>query len=175
MSRRFGRNQKRALRTELTIAQGNADKFQYAYELADGINKHQNHLVREQTDALQRIARVLGPNFYGLAPIKRRLDHLGNSFQLPKMRDPIEFLDNRELPEMVAYAVEQLQAVQAKVRRDQITGAVHILLETPDGRRTYAVSASAWAQMKRDRRYMAEVLVKEIGQAMAEYITREKA
>lgn len=181
MSKRFGRNQRRALSAQVAEL---ADKAAYETDRAeryiesDRMNRellsHNAAKVEELTQALRDIAEVLGPHFYGLPAVIHTIDQIypGYRYRLPKPLTLAEVmpLSSRDLCELVTHAVYELQAISATVRRDKIMGDVHVLLETPDGRKAYAVSQSAWHQLRRDPKRMRQEFLPMIADELARFI-----
>lgn len=173
MSKRFGRNQKRTLTAKMQDAQIEARRFEEAYAMSKALSEHQGRQLHALENSMGRVAGILGDRFYGLPPIKQRVDDLRQSMRIPKkQRSVLTFVPNEEFAEMLTFAVEELQSVTASVQLEAMRGMIHINLETPDGRKAYALSLSAWHQMKGDREYMAERFSRLIGSELAHFIAK---
>lgn len=175
MSKRFGRNQKRAMRQDIYNLQEKLGVKNEALNMCQGLAAHMRTEIREQQEALDRVARVLGKHFFGLPAVKDRMSYLPEPYRMAAEASITRAFGAREVPELVTYATEQLQYLRSETLRNPITGAVHIELETPDGRRTYALSYQAWQEMKKDKDYMARIIAREVSQSLAEFIARETA
>lgn len=176
MGKRFGRNQKRKLSKALADMTQYRDNFSYALTLEQGLVSEQRGIIRELNNSLRVVADCLGENFYGLPPIQRRVNEMypGQKYRMPKpiSRDQLGFLQGRELAQLVEYSVYQLDPIKPNMQMDKFTGSVHLMLETPDGRVQYAVSASAWEELKRDRRLLAQRFVPMVAEELANFISR---
>jgi hypothetical protein len=170
MSKRFGRNQKRALTAKMQQAQGEASRFEEAYTLNKALSDRQGRQLRSLEHSMDRVARILGDRFYGLPPISQRVQNLRDSMRIPKQRSVLPFMPNEDVAEMLVFAVEELQSISASVQLETMREMIHIYLETPDGRKAYALSRRAWHEMKGDREHMAEHFGRLIGNELAHFI-----
>lgn len=169
MSKRFGRNQRRALREEV-------NKYATAHEMDRALLGIQRQQIKTLTAAMRTVAGELGEHFFGLPPVQRAVDRVFDIYRLPKpiAAEALMFIEGAELCALVEHAVYNLSMVAASVDRDRITGSVHIMLETPDGKRFYAVSGSAWESLRRDKRRMAQQFLPMIADEMANFIARSE-
>jgi hypothetical protein len=167
MSKRFGRNQRRALREEV-------NKYVTAHEIDRALLGRQRQQIETLTAAMRTVAGELGERFFGLPPVRRAVDRVFDIYRLPKpiATETLMFIDGDELCSLVEHAVYNLSMVTASVERDRITGRVHIMLDTPDGKRFYAVSASAWESLRRDKNRMAQQFLPMVAAEMANFIAR---
>jgi hypothetical protein len=170
MSKRFGRNQKRALTAKMQHALGEASRFEDAYTLNKALSDRQGRQLRSLEYSMDRVASILGDRFYGLPPITQRVRDLRDSMRIPKQRSVLPFMPNEDVAEMLVYAVQELQSITASVQLENMREMIHIYLETPDGRKAYALSRSAWHQMKGDREHMAEHFSRVIGAELSHFI-----
>lgn len=90
MSKRFGRNQKRRLQRQLAEHQANADRYQAAYEMSDGLQRDTSKKLSDAMSALERvysdIAKHLNPNHPLLPDWLRpaiKVSHEADSVRLP--------------------------------------------------------------------------------------------
>lgn len=165
MSKRFGRNQKRALRAKV-------DQFAEAHEMDRALLSRQRQQIDTLNAAIKTVAIELGDHFFALPPVQRAVDRIFDTYRLPKQipAAALRFLEGEELCHLVEHAVYELSMVTASAARDKITGSVHIMLKTPDGRTGYAVSMSAWESIRRDKRRMAQQFLPMIADEMAHFI-----
>lgn len=167
MSKRFGRNQRRALQAEV-------NKYVTAHEMDRALLGRQRQKIETLTAAMRTVAGELGEHFFGLPPVQHAVDRIFDTYRLPKQvpAEALMFIEGAELCALVEHAVYNLSMVASSVERDRITGSVHIMLEAPDGKRFYAVSASAWESLRRDKRRMAQQFLPMIADEMASFIAR---
>lgn len=165
MSKRFGRNQKRALLKQIS-------QYATSIEMDRALLSRQRQQIHSLNDTIKTVANELGDHFFALPPVRRAVDGIFHNYRLPKETPAaaLRFLEGDELCHLVSHAVHELSLVTASVARDKITGSVHIMLETPDGRKAYAVSMSAWESIRRDKRRMAQQFLPMIADEMAHFI-----
>lgn len=175
MSKRYGRNQKRAARQAIAELQKSSQMLNDALLMQQGISEHQRRKIETMRESLDDVARELGPYFYGLAPVKRLIDEHQDRFRLPAPIpfDALRFVDNDEISRLVSHAVYELSFLKASIERDRITGSVHVDLETPSGKRCYALSASAWESMRKDEKRLFRQLAPMIADELAKFIARD--
>lgn len=175
MSKRFGRNQKRAMRELIEFNAKTAANLSESLLMEQGLKAHIRDKLDEANEILADVARILGRNFAGLKPEVREISEQQREYPY-RMHPPIptDFaqFNSDAAPELVSYQLYELEHIYPKIVRDRITEAVHIHLQTPDGRKSYAVSASAWFQMKMDRRRMFKEFAPMIADELAHFISR---
>lgn len=174
MSKRFGRNQKRVMREQIAFNAKTASNLSDALLMEQGLKAHIREKLDEATEILGGVARILGRHFAGLKPEVHQIDSHRREYPY-RLHPPAFDIDfstffENDVPKLVSVQLYELEHVYPKAVRDQITGDVHIHLQTPDGRRSYAVSGSAWHQMKKDRRRMADEFGRMIGEELAAFI-----
>lgn len=135
MSKRFGRNQKRAMREALESK---------TFSLED-MRKQRDNVIANQRpmrEALDRVARVLGPHFFGLPAVQRVVSNIARSYRVD-MGQAISFATPSDLASMVQTSVSHLDTVQCRAKVDELRGQAHIRLSTPTGDMAYAISEEA--------------------------------
>jgi hypothetical protein len=172
MSNRFGRNQKRAMREQIEFHAKTASNLSDALLMQQGLTAYQRQKIETMEGALDDVAKELGQYFYGLPPVKLRVDEYRDRFRLPAPIPASElmFRDSDQISHLVSQAAHELSFVRAGIERDRFTGSVHVQLETPDGKRFYAISASAWENMRKDRQRLNQQILPMIAREMAEFI-----
>lgn len=170
MSKRFGRNQKRAFRAQI-------DQYAKSLEMDRALLSRQRSQIDSLNSALRDVARELGEHFYGLPVVRRSVEQINHNYRIPAQipGKALEFLQGDELCYLVSSAAHHLSFMTSQIERDQITGSVHILLETPDGRQAYGLSMTAWESMKRDAERMRHQILPMIASDMARFIARGKS
>lgn len=174
MSKRYGRNQKRAARETIASLQASTAQLNEGLLMQQGIGAHMRSKIETMQSALDDVARGLGQYFYGLPPVKLRIEEHQDRFRMPKPIPASElmFRDTDQISSLVSSAVYDLQLIKSEVARDKITGAVHVQLETPSGRKFYALSGSAWESIRNDEKRLRQQLVPMIADEMAKFIAR---
>ena len=166
MSRRFGRNQKRAMRSAL--AEFGA---QIGHQLKTISSLREQMHSNEQ--ALRLVASILGNDFVGLEPRTLHVDSLDHPhYQPPRM--PLERLMDLagpgELADAVACSVLEIEPNLARVAYYE--EQIRFEFVTPGGDVTYGMSRQAWERMpSADQERM---LRGEIAASMANHLIKSK-
>ncbi|WP_343577965.1 hypothetical protein [Pseudomonas sp.] len=162
MSKRFGRNQKRKMRSRI-------EALDTAIAMDRGLLAHQTRLLNEKDDALQMVARVLGDYFIGLPVHTQQVDQLMERMRLPK-RIPIRelmFQSNERIEHVVERAVHVLDCFAPEHMVDELRNMQHIRIRSVHGDAAYAISEMAMRNAPPE--YMAQM----IGREVAEYVVRK--
>lgn len=166
MSNRFGRNQKRAMRSALA-------EFgtQIGHQLKTISSLREQMHSNEQ--ALRLVASILGSDFVGLEPRRLRVESLDRpAYQPPRM--PLERLMDMagpgELADAVAWSVLEIEPNRAKVvyYEEQI----RFYFYTPAGDVAYGMSRQAWERMPANAK--EHMLRGEIAASMARHLIKNK-
>lgn len=174
MSKRCGRNQKRAARETISALQESTANLNQGLLMQQGIGAHMRNKIETMQSALDDVARQLGQYFYGLPPVKLRIEEHRDRFRLPAPIPASELFcrDSEQISHLVSQAAYELEFLKAGVERDRFTGSVHVQLETPSGKRFYGLSMQAWESMRKDEKRLRQQLVPMIADEMAKFIAR---
>ena len=143
MSKRFGRNQKRAMRADLSNARASLERKEK--ELAAT-----RQSVRPMRDALDDVARVLGKHFIGLPTVEHYVNELQDRYRMPRAT-PADFLplsDNHDMAMLVSIAMDYLEVGRMRSVVDELRGQIHVRFRLPDGELSYGISMSAMKSMR---------------------------
>lgn len=166
MSRRFGRNQKRAMRSALEKMDRQLCKQ------IDVVSSLRNQMQNNE-EALRLVASILGNDFVGLEPRTLHVDRLDRQhYQPPRM--PLERLMDLagpgELADAVACSVLEIEPNLARVAYYE--EQIRFEFVTPGGDVTYGMSRQAWERMpSADQERM---LRGEIAASMANHLIKSK-
>lgn len=167
MSKRFGRNQKRALRlanNELAemVARGKDREAELLRAMAD--NQH----------TVEMVAQILGENFAGLPPKTVVVDEIHSPMLMPNraqrfMTTPPDLSRHVTAAE---YVHDQLMLLVRGdgARRSHLEMATHFRFETPAGALAYAMSDDAYRHMP--DAWFLDILPKEIARDVAMEIVK---
>lgn len=137
MSKRFGRNQKRAMREEIAKEK----------ERASLSERHLKASISNQApirEALNRVASVLGKHFYGLPPVQMHIGAIQKSYRMPRIQDAAVFAETGLMSSLINYAIDELSVMSCSAARDEMRGTVHLRFETPAGHFGYGISEAAF-------------------------------
>jgi hypothetical protein len=168
MSKRFGRNQKRALKAELMKAQQDNAAMEKRMRIA--INS-----TAPMRDALDHVARTLGKHFIGLPPIENHVRTLERRYGMPRaaLVDDLKYMaGNNEMAAMLSIAMDYLEVVSMGHVIDELRQEMHLRLRLPDGQVAYAVSLQGMQKMRTED-WAREISHIVAGQ-MAQYIIQGK-
>ena len=178
MSKRFGRNQRRRARQEIFRLQEEKNKWEKAYHRDTGIFEQR---LRRYEHQLERIVRILGPNFIGLeAQIKEcsTIDEylkLRIRIQKALLYDPMsadfpptwDILQERELDKFIFY----LEKDTAKFRGEH-SGIMHFRLKCTNGTQAaYAIDFNQLYDLRRE--HLVQILTENFSYMIANYIEKD--
>lgn len=157
MSKRFGRNQKRALVAQLDEKASAIGALQ---EIAAGHRRQlysiQDH-VHQLEDAIRHTRDVLGEFFVTLPPMTKELQQGVDALDIP-ISKPRDYYDRMpygscaELHDQVA-RFEQLEAIRHDIQQDfdDLRGMMHIRFRTGAGMLSYAFNERSFRGVTRER------------------------
>lgn len=157
MSKRFGRNQKRALVAQLEQKDRDKAALDRLYENSRGQLRATEARVYELNKAIELTREVLGEFFVTLPPVIKPLregvDVLHLAHSQPRDRyDRIIYGDCAEVMHMVQ-RFESLEAIRSDIQPnfEDVRGMMHIRFSTAAGALSYAFSPNSFKGMKRER------------------------
>ena len=161
MGRRFGRNQKRAMRQHIRLAElviASRDKTVSRLETD----------LKQANITIERTAQVLGDHFVTLPVKTAEVDEILDRFKVSI------FQHNRldSLQRAVYQAVDYVDTHQASVRIDELQGTNHMRYRSISGDVAYALSSHTWRKLSEG--HLIELLSKEIAPEMARHLVRER-
>lgn len=163
MSKRFGRNQKRAMRAKIVDLERQNDVK------GRKINDLHTDLHRANT-VVERTAQVLGDHFITLPVQTLEVKDMLRRFQVSI------FQPNRHsyVNEAVLSALEyiDMDTHQASVHADELRGTIHMRYQSISGDVAYALSDHAWRKLPEG--HLTELLKQQIAPDMARLLTRER-
>lgn len=168
MSKRFGRNQKRAMRATI---------LEQATELrsADKRISELKNAQRPMREALDEAVRVLGPNFIGLPVTARQVDVIAHNYRVPAhvaMQNYLPMVSNGEVASLVSCAVYELENHRVDGALDKLRNQVHFYLQTGRGECAYSISPDDIHQLGWKR--LADIYTPMIAEAFARLVCDEK-
>jgi hypothetical protein len=137
MSKRFGRNQRRAMREAMD---SQSEQLAFMQRQRDGAIANQ----RQMREALNRVARVLGPHFFGLPAVRQVVGRIEREYRIPQAQ-VLNFLQPNDMAGLVEHSVTVLQSMEMRGTVDKLRGAVHMRLYSQAGDVAYGISDSALA------------------------------
>lgn len=161
MSKRFGRNQKRAMRAKIAGLEFMADlRKQEVAELRDDL--------RRANTVIERTAQVLGDHFATLPVQSHEVKEMQSSFQVSI------FQPNRshsiQDAVMRALNVVDVDVYQASLNVDELRAMIHLRFVSESGQVGYGLSQQAWSRLREGQ--LQEMIEKQIAPEMARLLAR---
>lgn len=159
MSKRFGRNQKRALKQ--VIADVSA-----AHMLDCELIKKQRQLIDQQHNTLEDIAEIFGEHFIGLEPASTTTSSLSGEIRVYR-RSTMAVFPPGSMCDAISNSLARIDAMKTtKVRAwiDDMDRRQHVRVVTPGGEVAYAYTEGAFDGLPR------HIVLRKIATAMAEHL-----
>lgn len=164
MARRFGRNQKRAMRNQI----------QNQAELIER-NKKQISLLREDlrqtNDVVNFTAEVLGHHFITLPVKTKEVKEIRDRFDCIIHR-PVSFFDQHHVPAIVENALCSLETYEADLQVDKLRGMVHMRYSSTSGAVGYGLPDQVFHTLPEDQ--LIKLAYEQIGPEMAKLLVRNR-
>jgi hypothetical protein len=167
VSRRFGRNQKRALLALLAQSKTETQECKRLIRLADDALSLVESHNRRLRMAVERVSEVLGRHFYALDPVVVEVGYGPKEYRMPMIdRVPVTLRPNDEVINSVMSDIHTLDIYSAELKTDHLRLQTHVYLKTPKGELAYAMTREAFDSVPTSEMAarLAEVLARELMQ-----------
>ena len=163
MGKRFGRNQKRAMREQIrNNEQWIETKNQTILEL--------KRMLNESNTVIERTSQVLGDHFVTL-PIKtHEVKEILERFKVSIFQPNRNYAINSAV--MQALDLIDIDTYQASLKVDELRGTIHMRYQSISGDVGYGLSEHTWRKLSEG--HLIELLRQEIAPAMAYHLIREQ-
>lgn len=166
MARRFGRNQKRAMRNQMQLQEK-------LLEQHIGYISSLNHDLRQANEVINLTAEVLGEHFATLPVQTAEVKEIRERYEYPKRQTSrYSFGDMNPVISAVQYSLCYIDTYQADARIDELSGAMHMRYKSISGNVAYGVSEEAWRRLP--EKLLVTKFVDEISLDMAVHLVRER-
>lgn len=163
MSRRFGRNQKRALRAQIRAQEQEIERFKVIRESLNARLKHADEVI-------ERTAQVLGDHFVTLPVKTHEVKDLLERFQVSIFQPNRSYAINAAV--MRALEVVDIDVYRASLRVDELRGSIHMRYQSINGDVGYGLSEDAWRKLS--EAHLVDMVTKQIAPEMAKFLVRER-
>ena len=165
MSRRFGRNQKRAMRAKMIELERAVELLKLEAEMVRSQLRNANVII-------ERTAQVLGDHFVTLPLKTQELTGIPNRFKVSIFKPHLHRY--AEINEAVLDALEyiNMDTHQTFVRIDELRGMVHMRCRSIGGDAAYALSDQAYRKLS--EAHLVDLISQQIAPEMAKQLIRER-
>lgn len=161
MSRRFGRNQKRAMRAKIAGLESlNEQQSKKISDLHDDIN--------QANTVIERTAQVLGDHFATLPVQTRVVKEMQSSFQVSIFQPNRSYSIQGAV--MHALSAMEIYVYQASLHVDELRSMIHFRYASESGQVGYGLSQQAWSRLREGQ--LQEMIEKQIAPEMARLLAR---
>lgn len=163
MSKRFGRNQKRALRAQIR-------EKEQVIEFKDQANRELLRRLNEANTVIERTSQVLGDHFVTLPVKTREVEEILEQFKVSIFQPGRSYAINSAV--MRALEVIDIDTYRASLRVDELRGTVHMRYQSISGDVGYGLSEQAWRKLS--EAHLIDLVTNQIAPEMAKHIVRER-
>lgn len=165
MSKRFGRNQKRAMREQIKILERSV------LCKNEKINELRTDLYASSV-VIERTKQVLGDHFVTLPVQTTEVEDMLRRFKV-SIFSPTEVSYSKTNSAVLdALDYIELDTHQASVHADELRGMIHMHYRSISGEVAYSLSDNAWRKLSES--HLVELLKQRIAPEMAQHLIRER-
>lgn len=167
MGKRFGRNQKRAMRLQLQQKDDLIAKKVESMRLLKNELGHANHVINLTAD-------ILGEHFVSLPVKTTEVEEIQERYQYCLKRPHHEFnYDNAAMKmNMLEYTLDYLDTYQASAYTDELRSMIHMRYKSINGKVAYGLTDKAWTMLS--EHHLVPLKTKFIAEEMAKLLVKER-
>lgn len=163
MSKRFGRNQKRRMREKTSALEKSVDHY---IDVVSSLYKDKKTAEEDFHNLLKELKRI-SPNSVLFDPQKEEWrGEFPEHFRMHEesiWSEPAKFFDPDTDPAINrSFKIVNLSRISVKVKKEELSSGLHIVLRTPEGRIAYYVKDSRDLQFLIPRAILEEMLNYEL-------------
>lgn len=168
MGKRFGRNQKRAMREHIRLAElviSSRDKTVYQLEMD----------LKQANSVVNRTAEVLGSHFVSLPVKTLEVEEIVGRFQHEVFDRNSIFLgtqSNTHVRSTVMQAIEYIEVFRASAQIDELQRMIHMRYESISGAVAYGLSQKVWLMLPDKQKI--ELIKNDIAHSMAKHLVENR-
>lgn len=163
MSRRFGRNQKRAMRTQIR-------NLQREVHLRNIKNLDLSRNLDAANTVVERTYQVLGEHFITLPVKTHEVEDILEHYQVSIFQPVRSHLIQHKV--MESLDLIDIETHELSVRADELRGTVHMRYRSISGDVAYGLSDHAWRKIP--EAYLVDLIKNQIAPEMAKILIREQ-
>lgn len=172
MAKRFGRNQKRAMREKMKQMQHDFNNKMISVTIQNNeLSKLQNQKIKDLAHIVDLTAEILGNHFVALPPKNRKVKELQDYYNLDILpyHRTWEYKNTEKLTRYVEDSLVQLETFRADLRIEELQRMVHMRYSSANSHVAYAISEDVFHRMPAAR--LEDALLKEIAFGLSRKIT----
>ena len=164
MSKRFGRNQKRAMRLQISEAEDMANRLRESHLMAEGLISHMSDKLREADDYARQVAKMVDPMCIISRDPKTFEQVSEGDFQLPKYSQALRHDFSEPIQEISKVRAITMHRLHVKSVIDDLNNQLHVRVSLKGKDAGYSISGEALRQAPKD------FLVRRISQDVARHL-----
>ena len=163
MSKRFGRNQKRAMRNKI---QNQEKLLEHHIEIISSLNWD----IRQANEIINRTADILGEHFASLPVKTKEVKELRDYYEYAILR-PVGYVDQGQVGSFVDTALSRIDVFHAELKADELRGMMQMSYSSRCGAVGYGLSEHAWRNLS--EKQLIELVKDQIAPKMATLLVRD--
>lgn len=171
MGKRFGRNQKRKLKSEMEDLKQQLQGYKFALKSHNEFLRLEKQKNEVLTETVNLTAEVLGKNFIAL-PAKDAISPYASAADTLRVtlpdREQHRYSQPLKIANTVKDCIAELELHKAQACFDDLYKMVHMRYHSPEGEVRYSMSRMSWENLSNDALF--NILQKEISRSMANVI-----
>ena len=167
MSKRFGRNQKRAMRNKI---QNQEKLLEHHIEIISSLNGD----VRQANEIINRTADILGEHFASLPVKTKEVEEIQNRYQYAVHKPVVFGRDYNQDPTMafVDNTLGYIETHESRLSVDELRHTIHMRYISESGHVGYGLSEKAWRSIS--EKQLVNLIKEQIAIEMATHLVRHR-
>ncbi|OAL80703.1 hypothetical protein [Acinetobacter sp. SFA] len=172
MARRFGRNQKRAMRNQIINAEKRVHELDVNQQQLEALIQLKKEKIKELSYIANLTAEILGEYFAGLPVQTMEVKEIQCQYKVP-VRTYCDYADPTSVqPQFLNAALTYIETYQSSAQWDQLRGMMHLRYRSENGAVGYGLSDMAWCGLSEVQ--IVELIQREIAPSMAILLTKNR-
>lgn len=167
MSKRFGRNQKRAMRNKI---QNQEKLLEHHIEIISSLNWD----IRQANEIINRTADILGEHFASLPVKTKEVKEIQNRYRYSVRMSVPSYASHGEMAirSFVNSTLSYIDTYQAALSIDDLRNTMHMRYISHSGSVGYGLSETVWRKLSEDQ--LIALLREQIAGDMATHLVRQR-
>lgn len=167
MSKRFGRNQKRAMRNKI---QNQCKLLEHHIGFIDSLNVD----LRHANEIINRTADILGEHFASLPVKTKEVKEIQDRYRYSVRIPSPSYVSHGEMAirSFVDSTLSYIETHEANMFVDELRHTIHMRYQSLSGCAAYGLSEKAWRSLSEDQ--LVNLIKEQIAPEMASHLVRQK-